>query len=695
MNGFFTMPRPVRKPFAGMFASSHRLTWALPFLAVLLPVILLAVYSFRTASQSVKELVEDGNFSAVENLSELVVQDILEGVSVAHALASIPGTVRAHEERDEFTLRSRLKAMVVSYTQLDRAFITDRDGRVTTEYPRLEKAYRTDFAGMEWFREVMGTMKPTISAAYLRSPFDEYPVVAIAVPILSDGRGVNGVLVFEYSMKRTVKWLQGTRLSGEGYLFVVDQDGALVAHPGFDLSGRMRREYGGVRQIRQALDGGFFSDEYVDPIVGERMIATFLPVTVGRHTWVMVAQQPKARAYAELNRLKLNIGIAGAILTLFTLAIIVALANMSARIVKLNQELREIASIVAGSNDAIIGLTRGGVIKSWNASAEKMYGYGADDILGKRLGALCPDARDAEVEDVLSRIRRGGGVQHFDMEHLRKNGKLIPVSLNLSPVKDAGGTIIGASATARDITERREIERMKADFISFVSHQLKAPITAMRWTIESILDGDYGKVPDALQEPLRDLSDVNATSHHLVMDILNVSRIDRGVIAVSLSPVPLRDIAERAVRDYRRAIEKAGLRLTLEGMEQDVTVLAEIEKAAEAVSNAVSNAIKHTQEGGITVTLRKDESYGYIAVRDTGEGMPPAVMQRLFSRDQILGGAADAAASAGLGLYIAKKFMTLQNGDVEAASQPGKGSTFIFKLPLLKSGSVQTGGNML
>ena len=229
----------------------------------------------------------------------------------------------------------------------------------------------------------------------------------------------------------------------------------------------------------------------------------------------------------------------------------------------------------------------------------------------------------------------------------------------------------GKNATLRDIT-------------SFVSHQLRAPVTAMRWSMESILDGDVGEMSEGVKKEIASLYNVVIQNGALINDILNVSRLDRGVIEVKLVSSSLLEIAERAIRDYRVPAEKAGLKLTIENPDATIMVKADSEKLAEAVSNAVSNAIKHTKQGSITVRLRKDEQFGYIDVADTGEGMPPDILTHLFDRTGIKGSNTDSAQSTGLGLFIARQFTRLMGGDVMVKAEVGKGSVFTYSVLLVK-----------
>ncbi|MBT4119664.1 MAG: sensor histidine kinase [Candidatus Peribacter sp.] len=544
---------------------ASRLKWSVPFLAAFMPIILLSVYSFQVSSNSVKLLVEEENISASGNLAQLIVQDIKQNVRLAHAIASIPGTTKAVQGHDEVALRTRLKAIMVSNPQVHRAFVVDTEGVLWSEFPTAIDAYGADLSDLGWFRSVKEKNMPYISGLYIRPQFPDDPVVAIAVPILTKGEFL-GVLVFEYRVAHLSRWLSNVRLGIRGHMLLLDQHGSLIAHPTIAVGKILVKDYIGIEAIDRAHKGELHTSEYIEPTTKEEMIATFLPISVGGNKWVVVAQQPKVEAFALLNEVKKNLGIAGGVLTFFTLIMVIALARMGGRIVKLNQEL------------------------------------------GNKNQAL-------------------------------------------------------------------------KDFTSIVSHQLKAPITAMRWNIEMILDGDYGEISADLREIMEDLHEVNISNYHLVMEILNVSRLDRGVVEVKLTPLPLAEIAQRAVRDYKEAAKRAGLYLKVEG-EVETFVMTDLEKTAESITNAISNAIKYTKKGGITVTLSDKNGMGTIEVADTGDGMDSEMIEKLFSRTGVKKSNTGAESSSGLGLFIAKKFMKMQGGDVTVSSEVSKGTTFTYTLPL-------------
>ncbi len=545
-----------------------KLRWGLPFMAALLPIVLLGLYALRAAGASVEDFVETGNVSASMNVAEYVNQEFTRGIDLVRAVASVPSTLEAVRAHDEIALGARLKAIVLAYPQVDRAFVTDRRGVLWADYPQAPDAFGRSQAADDWYLGISQRWKPYICDVYVRSFNPDVPVFAIAMPIYDEAGGVLGALVTEHRTDQMLRWLQNVRIGNSGYVFIVDHGGTVVAHPRLSSVGKLHEEYAsldGIKSVRES--GSIERGAYIDPESGQEMLASFLSLSAAQNHWVVVGGQPKQEALLPLHRLTWNLGLAAVILTLFTLGMVVALAYSRRHIERLN-----------------------------NALAEK-------------------------------------------------------------------------NQTLRDIT-------------SFVSHQLRAPVTAMRWVIESMLDGDFGKVGATLRKELESLKDVAIQNGELINDILNVSRIDRGVIEVDVKETTLQEITERALRDYRVPIKEAGLKLVVRGGTQQIAVLADMEKTAEAVTNSISNALKHTKSGSLTVTMRHDEQLGYIDVTDTGEGMTEDVMSLLFSRTGITGKNTDSSQSTGLGLYIARTFMQMQKGDITVQSSPGEGSTFTYSLPL-------------
>jgi len=656
--------------------------WSLPFLVALLPIVLLSVYSYRIAADSVQNLVQSSNLSAVSNFSQQMNQDLFQVFTVTTAFSSLPGTVDAASNLDAKAMRVRLKPLVLSSPAVNRAFMTTSGGVLWSDYPPAVDTVGENFFTAQWFKDVLKEGRSVISNVYVRTEDPPAVVTAIASPVFADEHMI-GVLVLEYSLSALSEQLRNIRLAESGYLYVLDSSGTLVAHPENDQSHLLYAGYNHVESIREALAGTMRTTEYTDPLLGKSMLATFLPVNVGGKLWVIVANQPVDEAYAPLWRVRVRIALAGSFLTLLTLSIIVSLARTRARNERLNRELRKLASIVEQSNDAIIGLTADARVRTWNAAATRLLGYSVQDVLSKPFVLFSPKEKLTLV-DLLGRVARGEAVEHLESVWVKKNGDMLPVSLTISAVRNAEKRMIGGSVIAQDISERKRIETLKDNVISFVSHQLKAPVAAIRWHSELLLEAAIEeKFSEESRSLVQEIYDVNAQNHVLISDLLNVSRIQRGVIEVKIKPVFLKDVVEMSVKNYRQPITQKGLKLIIEDIDPTLRILADTEKITEAVGNSVSNGLKHTENGAITVRIEVKSNQVCIHVSDTGEGMDEATLRKLFTQDQLLTrSAGDGEVSAGLGLYIAKNFMTLQGGDITVQSQVGVGTTFTYWIPL-------------
>jgi PAS domain S-box-containing protein len=596
--------------------------------------------------------------------------------------------MKAVQSRSTGALAERLRIELNLQPQFTRIFLADTNGKEWAAFPARIKVQQ-DEASADWYWGVSRDWRPYVSRVYASPEHEHALMTAIAAPIL-DGDGLPiGIMVIEMSMEQFDTWLETSRVSQDGYLYILDHTGTVVAHPKLPHRGILVDEYrASLPVMRSILDGTFYTGEYVDPWQEEQMIAAFLPLSIGKNRWVIVSQQPVAEAYEALRKIELNIALVGLLLTLVSSMIVAALSMSNVRNAKLNKELQrknqqlaEAAAIVHSSNDAIIGSTLDGNITTWNTAAERIYGYTADEIIGKPVSLLVPVDRYTEMEEIMEQIMQSKIVRHVDTVRLRKGGQAIDVSLTVSPLKDENDIIIGASSIARDITERKQVEQMRKDVVSIVSHQLKAPVAAIRWMVEAVVDGVFGRVPEKVKQALMDIQDINLRNSHLLADILNVSRIDRGVIKVQVEQATLKEIVDAALHDYLKPFAEKNIKLKVIG-KGSIKVFADKDKFAEAVGNAISNALKYTKEGSVTVRMRKDDTHAYIDVTDTGQGMDQATMQKLFTRDKILGDAATAERSAGLGLYISKSFMELQQGTIIVTSKVGKGSTFTYSIPL-------------
>ena len=229
----------------------------------------------------------------------------------------------------------------------------------------------------------------------------------------------------------------------------------------------------------------------------------------------------------------------------------------------------------------------------------------------------------------------------------------------------------------------KELDQMKSEFLSVASHQLRAPITAVRGYAANIIQGEYGEVPENLKEPLDTVQEASRLMASSIEDYLNISRIEQGRMKYEKSSFDIADLAKKVVTELQPVASKRKLTLSVEAPE-DLMVNADIGKIKQVISNLVDNAIKYTKQGGITVTVAKAEKAARITITDTGVGIPAEEIAGLFEKFKRARGANQVnTTGTGLGLYVAKQLTEGHGGKIWAESDGAdKGSRFIIELPL-------------
>jgi PAS domain S-box-containing protein len=223
-----------------------------------------------------------------------------------------------------------------------------------------------------------------------------------------------------------------------------------------------------------------------------------------------------------------------------------------------------LAAIVASSDDAIVSKDLNGRITSWNAAAERMFGWTADEIIGKSITILIPADRQAEEEYVLSQIRQGNVVDHFETVRQRKDGSLLNISVTISPIHGPDGTVVGASKIARDVTEQlrlrqaaEEASRQKDEFLATLSHELRTPLNTVLGYAAMLEKGTMG--PDQQSKAIEVIHRNALVLADLVSELLDTSRIVTGQIRLNIARTDLSSLATEAVENIRPSIATKGI----------------------------------------------------------------------------------------------------------------------------------------
>ena len=349
-------------------------------------------------------------------------------------------------------------------------------------------------------------------------------------------------------------------------------------------------------------------------------------------------------------------------------------------------------AIVQSSDDAIVSKTLDGVIRSWNKGAEQIFGYTEKEAVGKHISLIIPKERLNEEKMILSKLRKGEKIDHFDTKRLRKDGKLVDISLTVSPVKNAKGEIIGASKIARDITDRkqheamlREEEHRKDEFLAVLAHELRNPLAPISLAAETLQLTDSKS--EVAKESVGIIQRQVAHMVRLIDDLLDLSRIKSAKIELRREKLDLGEVMRAAMEMSQASVAEAGHRLIASFAPNAILVYGDRVRLVQVISNLLGNAARYTQPGGTIwlETAEKSTENVTITVRDTGIGIDAETLPRIFEMFMQGGHVVNGAnRGLGIGLTLAKRIVEMHGGSIEAESPgPNLGSTFTVRLPIL------------
>ena len=355
------------------------------------------------------------------------------------------------------------------------------------------------------------------------------------------------------------------------------------------------------------------------------------------------------------------------------------------------QAERLLASVVESSDDAIVSKTLKGIITSWNKGAQRLFGYTADEAIGQSVLMLIPSDRQDEEQVILGRLARGERIEHYETVRKAKNGRLIDISLTISPIFDERGKVIGASKIARDITLQKDTQRKleeadqrKNEFLALLAHELRNPLGPIRHAVK-ILGAKSPPTPADVRWATNIIDRQAEHMTRLVEDLLDVSRITRGTIELRRDRVDIGDVLKGAVEASGTLIDKAHHRLKVSLPTEPLFVDGDLTRLTQIVANLLDNAAKYTDPGGrISLSAERDGETAVIKVKDSGIGIAPEALPQIFEMFTQGGGPERGQGGLGVGLSLVDRLTKLHGGTVSAhSSGPGQGSEFTVRLPLL------------
>jgi hypothetical protein len=359
----------------------------------------------------------------------------------------------------------------------------------------------------------------------------------------------------------------------------------------------------------------------------------------------------------------------------------------------------QLAAIVASSDDAIIGKTLDGIITSWNRGAERMYGYTAQEAIGRSISMLLPADEQNEMPGILQRLQAGDRINHYQTKRRRKDGTILDISLSVSPIRDPEGRIVGAAAIGRDITELKrseealnraladlrertnELARSNAElqrFAQIASHDLQEPArTVMNFC--DLLERRYqGQLDEKAREWIGFAVAGARRMQGLIAELHDYARLQSRAKPFELTDCEA--VLEAAIANLHSSIEETHAEVTHDPLP---TLMADASQLVQLFQNLIGNGIKFhgEQPPRIHVSGQREGDEWVFAVRDNGIGIDTRhhdhiflLFRRLHQEQEYPG--------TGLGLAICKRVVEQHRGRIWVESEHGAGSVFYFALPV-------------
>jgi PAS domain S-box-containing protein len=331
--------------------------------------------------------------------------------------------------------------------------------------------------------------------------------------------------------------------------------------------------------------------------------------------------------------------------------------------------------------DPVIVADSEGRVTRINAAAERLFGA-RSDITGKPVRDVVRDPRIVQaVGDVLASRRTvasesGAAVLPWSVDGMRRAFRL-----RSTPMVDADGQLVGAVTLLEDITHLSEVSRLKSEFIASASHELRTPLTSVQMGIHLLLEASTGPLNERQRRIVQICRDDTDRLDRLMRDLLDLSKIESGKASPVRAPVSTSALVRDASEPLRRQAEAAGIQFRIEAPSELPAVSVDRSQIERVVANLVTNAIRVTpSRGSITVSAARRDGDVAISVSDSGIGIPRDYLTKIFEPFVQVPGAS--SGGTGLGLAISRRIVEAHGGELRVDSEPGKGSTFTFTVPL-------------
>ena len=501
-----------------------------------------------------------------------------------------------------------------------------------------------------------------------------------------------GVLTGILPVAAVGDWVRHISLGSDQFLYLLDRRRQVVSGPA--QSPFLPAQVAQLSAAADALAGHSGSGEFVTAIQLESHNITYAPLP--EEGMALLVVRPVRFGFYIYRVFYDKLAFIAVIIFLLAVATGLLLRAAFRYYQRYNREVErgraKTEALLGSIGDGIFAVDGEGRIIEFNRAAAALTGESAATALRRPYaqvialaeetpGQLPADARPDPVHQAMLQGRAFRFLRGLTL--LRRDGTRLPVTFSAAPVRDEHGGVAGAIVVFSDASQEREVDRMKNEFISIASHQLRTPMSGVKGALALLLEEVLGPLnPEQLQY-LRRAYDSNERLIALVNDLLNISRLEQGSLQLRAEPVPLAEVLRGLVAEYQPRAARYRQLLVLDAGEGDSTVQGDAVRLREVFGNLLDNAIKYTPEGGaIGVRWRASALEVAIEVSDSGVGIPADKLATLFQKFiRIQNPLSGREFGTGLGLYFARSVVELHQGTIEVESPAGQGTTFRVRLP--------------
>lgn len=586
----------------------------------------------------------------------------------------------------------------------------DENGIILYTAPHYD-SIGSDISDQPHVREILQNHQPVVSDVF--KAVQGFDAVALHVPVFKDDQFKGTIAIVINFETLTKRYLEVIRVGNTGDAWVVSRDGTTLYHPAPAFIGKSvfenRRDFPSIISMAQDMIQGHQGNAtYTSDRMGGRIVApvvkhaVYMPIRIGDTFWSIVVASAEDEVLASLasfrNRLLFVIGM------ILVGGVLFAVVGAKAWLIVAEEETRQHAEQelraseqryrhLFEQNPAPMLIYQRGTLRllAVNEAFTRHYGYSREQALDLVLTDLYPEEEKGRIAELAAQLK--GHAYVGEWHHRKADGSIITIVARSHDIDywgyDARIAVISDISDIKRMEEAlhrsQELDRLKSLFIASMSHELRTPLNSIIGFTGILLQGLAGPLND---EQRKQLGMVKGSSQHLldlITDIIDLSKIEAGKISLSMEQFDLAKTAREVLESFRVTAGRKTISLIAEAPEH-LLVQSDPRRVRQILVNLIGNAVKFTDEGGVTVLVTKENDRAMVSVCDTGPGIKKEDMGKLFQYfSQVTSADMPKHEGTGLGLYLSKKLLDLLGGEVTVESEFGKGSVFTVTLPLFGS----------